>query len=200
MVNTSRPNIEKLTNNIDKFTLNCEKPINVLIYGDEICKKQYGDQWKYVSIDRTNCTTNKFRGICRYTPNILQENNINAINDKINDNKKLFNLMNEKKSDCQNNPDFNDHLIIKNYPIKKLSTDKLKFPLQRKLLDSKKIDLSETDISTYIDQESSIYPIEQFNDTNYMCPSQNNFIYIIIFILCISFLILIYMRLNIERS
>ncbi|ARF09078.1 hypothetical protein Catovirus_2_27 [Catovirus CTV1] len=127
--------------NSDKLTETCENAVNVLINGNEICKTQFGDDWKYSNIEKDNCEQRKFRGVCKYDSSIVHKS----------------------YSDEETHaPQYHD------FPFKKMSTDKVKFPLQRKFVESKKIDIPEN-VSDFIDQRSLISPNEQFttNQNNY---------------------------------
>lgn len=249
-------------NNIQKLTRACENPINILINGDEICKNQYGNNWKYVSIEKDNCEGNKLKGICEFNPNFIDldiqekpiksikiynntynkddNNNVNnnnkscLINKKIlysnnnNNNNKIILSGNKKDNNMMNKVEYDEDIIVypnsplysdrnnpinvkeptilKNFPIKKMSTEKQKFPLQRKYIDQKKIDLPVKDnISKFIDQEATIYPKEQFYSNNspngdpQTCNFQNDFLCLSLFILVLLFIFFMVSRHNVKH-
>ena len=175
-----------------KITQECREPLGVLLYGDKVCREEYGNNWKYINIEKDNCEQNKLKAVCQNNPILEESNKITNGNDSIyicdscsvnkpvqtknKSNRGLIKMDNidicDLKNNIENNNKFfptiqNDYVLdIPNLTASINPNDseveKNKFPQQRKVCPTK-INLPETaNIFNYLNEEALIYPKELF--------------------------------------
>lgn len=166
-------NIIYNNNGSRNLTATCEKPLSVLLYGDNICKQEFGNQCKYINFEKDNCSNNTFKAIC--------ECSVDIENDKKDNNLNNMNIYPTIKKNTELDMPHQIGGLVQ-IPTQISQRNNCKKSIVNK------ISLSESDnLLNHLNEESLIYPKEQFNNSMNTEYGFNTFFLIVI---CIMFVLL----------